>query len=266
MPQTSLDKFFGELYQSYKDGQKRDMLKDFEKYLAIKKVKYKIDYESKNISKIPTIIVANHFVRPLLPRRSFLTTGESAITSAIITIAAAKLVGKKITWVVKDDLTENVFFLSLKMRKIQLAAIYCYDAIGVSRNYPFGQFEKWAIYLKKGYSIGSYPEAAVSREMKKAKVGFAELLKYLKNNKIKYQILPVSIYFSKSSFYAHVAKPITPFADPAKSANLAMLKIASNLPIFWQGDYKKEAENFKSGLQEQDAETDIGDNYCFSSI
>lgn len=253
MSSLSLSKFFDELYQSYLDNEKRDCFEDFKTYLELKKIKHEVKFETKNIAKIPTIVVANHFVRPLILRRSMLTTAESMATSAIISLAASMLVGKKTTVVVKNDLVENIFFFSLKLRKIQLASIYCYDFIGVSNNYPFGEFEKWAQTLKSGFNIVAYPEAIVSQQMKKIRPGFENLLSYLKDKKIKYQILPVSVYWTHGQFVVHVAKAIAPSADLAKTANLAMLKIAANLPVYLQGEYKNKVEDFKAQVRKQQA-------------
>lgn len=253
MAQDTLTALLDGVHASYKQNKKRNPIADFNRFLKIKDIKYHIDYEDQIIPRIPAIIVANHFVRPLLIRRSFLTTSESAITSSIITTAAAKLLGKKITWVVKNDLAENIFFLSLKMRKIQLASIYCYDYIGISKNYPFGNFQEWVRYLASGYSIGAYPEAVISTRMKNAQVGFASLLKYLSGQKIKYQILPVSIYWQKGIFYCIVSEPVITSQDYIKAANLAMLKIAANLPIYLQGAYTKGVEDFKAQARLQSA-------------
>src|SRR3989344_435295 len=137
MAKEKLEKLLQNIYTSYKANRRLDPLEDFKAFLELKKVKYKLTLQTPDISKIPTIIIANHFVRPLILRRSILTTSESIITSGIISQIASICLGKKITWVVKNDLTENIFFLNLKVRKIQLAAIFCYDFIGVSKNYPF---------------------------------------------------------------------------------------------------------------------------------
>ena len=249
----SLDKLFAGIYKSYKAQKRRNAVRDFETILKLKKFKYEINFQVKDIPQIPTIIVANHFVRPFFLRLSPFTTSESMITSAIITQLASRLMGDKITWVVKNDLKENIFFLSIKLRKIQLASIYCYNFIGVSKNYPFGQFEKWAKFLKSGYSIAVYPEGQISSQMKEAKPGFDKLLDYLKSIKVIFQILPVSIYCKKGSFETIVGYPINPTAPGAEAAKTTMLSIAGNLPVYLQGTYRKKIEEFKAQARQQPA-------------
>lgn len=243
---SSSDKFFQEIYQSYKNHKHRSPVEDFKTLLKLKKINYKVYFRTKNIAKIPAIIAANHFVHPLLARKSPFTTTESMITSAIITQAASVFLGEKITWVVKNDLRENIFFLSINLRKIQLASIYCHNFIGVAQNYPFGQFRKWAKFLKSGYSIGVYPEGLVSSQMREAKPGFNTLLDYLKSRKVIFQILPVSIYYKSSSYVADVGYPVKPVFAGTRIARTTMLSVASNLPIYLQGAYRQKVGDFKT--------------------
>ena len=254
MPQKpTLDKLFQQIYQSYKAQKRRNPVGDFETLLRLKKINYQVYSQTKNVAKIPTIIAANHFVRPLFPRRSFLTTIESMITSAVITHAASSLVDDKITWVVKNDLRENLFFLNIKVRKIQLASIYTHSFIGVSQNYPFGEFQQWAKFLKAGYSIGLYPEGLVSSQMREAKPGFDKLLSYLKSRGVLFQILPVGIYYENGTFFAQVSAPIVPRQDCTETANSAMASIANSLPIHLQGFYKQKARHLKAQARQQQA-------------
>ncbi|OGE10866.1 hypothetical protein A3A60_02720 [Candidatus Curtissbacteria bacterium RIFCSPLOWO2_01_FULL_42_26] len=249
----TLDKLFADIYKSYKDQKRRNILKDFETILKLKKIKYELTYQTKVVPKIPTIIIANHFTRPLLLRKSLLTTSESMITSAIITKAASHLLGDKITWVVKNDLKTNIFFLSIRLRKIQLASIYTHNFIGVAQNYPFGEFQKWAKLLKSGYSIGVYPEGLVSSQMRETKPGFDKLPDCLKSRKTQFQILPVSIYYAKSMFLAKANEPIQPLKNSTETVNTAMLSIAASLPDYLQGFYRENVHLSKLQARQQPA-------------
>ena len=249
----SLDKLFQDIYTSYKNQKPRSAIKDLHTVLKLKNTNYEIHYHAQTIPQIPTIIVANHFVRQPFLRRSFFTTSESMITSAIITQLASRFLGKKITWVVKNDLRQNLFFLSIRLRKIQLASIYCHNFIGVAQNYPFGQFAKWAKFLKAGYNICVFPEGVVSAIIREPKPGFDKLLDYLKSKKVVFQILPVSIYYKSGSFMAEVGYPIEHTTASVEAAKTAMLSIANNLPIYLQGAYKQQVEKFRAQARQQPA-------------
>ena len=241
----SLDKLFQDIYTSYKNQKPRSAIKDLHTVLKLKNTNYEIHYHAQTIPQIPTIIVANHFVRQPFLRRSFFTTSESMITSAIITQLASRFLGKKITWVVKNDLRQNLFFLSIRLRKIQLASIYCHNFIGVAQNYPFGQFAKWAKFLKAGYNICVFPEGVVSAIIREPKPGFDKLLDYLKSKKVVFQILPVSIYYKSGSFMAEVGYPIehTPRASRLPSQQ------CYPLPTTYQSTYKAPINNKSRNLE-----------------
>ena len=252
---SKLKDLLAQVYSSHLDNQKREIVDDFEKILNITNVKWHQASKPKPIANIPTLVAVNHFVRPLILRKSLFTTFDSMTTSAIVTIMYSKLSKRKLTWVVKNDIAANILFLSTKLRKIQIGAIDCYNFIGVSQNYPFGQFPKWQNYLEKGFDIAFYPEGATSRNLKSARLGFIDLLNFLNSKEMGYQILPVSIYFEKGEFIVNFSDPIKT-SDALFAAQQTMLKIAKGLPKYLQGAYKNQlkARQFKSRDLQQPAD------------
>ena len=238
---SKLKDLLAQVYSSHLDNQKREIVDDFEKILNITNVKWRQATKPKPINNISTLLAVNHFVRPLILRKSLFTTFDSMTTSAIVTLMHSKITKRKLTWVVKNDIAENIIFLSTKLRKIQIAAIDCYNFIGVSKNYPFGQFPKWQNYLEKGFDIAFYPEGATSRNLKSARLGFIDLLNFLNSHGVGCQILPVSIYFENSSFYVNFSNTIKASNDAAEDAHQTMLKIAKGLPENLQGNYKNKS-------------------------
>jgi len=245
-----LNDLFSQVYSSHLDNQKREVADDFKKILNITNVKWHQASKPKPIANIPTLVAVNHFVRPLILRKSLFTTFDSMTTSAIVTLMHSKITKRKLTWVVKNDIAANILFLSTKLRKIQIATIDCYDFIGVSQNYPFGQFPKWQNYLEKGFDIAFYPEGATSRNVKNARPGFIDLLNFLNSQEMGYQILPVSIYFENSSFYVNFSNTIKASSDAAKDAQQTMLRIANGLPEYLRGAYKNQLKARQSKSQD----------------
>ena len=252
---SKLKDLLAQVYSSHLDNQKREIVDDFKKILNITNVKWHQASKPKPIANIPTLVAVNHFVRPLILRKSLFTTFDSMTTSAIVTLMHSKITKRKLTWVVKNDIAANILFLSTKLRKIQIATIDCYDFIGVSQNYPFGQFPKWQNYLEKGFDIAFYPEGATSRNLKSARLGFIDLLNFLNSKEMGYQILPVSIYFEKGEFIVNFSDPIKT-SDALFAAQQTMLKIAKGLPKYLQGAYKNQlkARQFKSRDLQQPAD------------
>src|SRR3989344_5970045 len=222
-PDKDIQTFFSQIHSSYLKNQKRDLNQDFAKLLKISNIKWTANFCQRSISEIPTIVAVNHFVRPWLHRKNFFTTFDSMITSAIVTLSYQKISKRKLTWVTKDNLQEKILFLHIKTRKIQLEAIDCYNFIGISKNYPFARFEKWQQYFKNGFDIAFYPEGKTSNGLKKVGNRFIKLLKFLKQHKIVFQILPVSIYLKKSQFLVNFSKILMPQSDHAQTIEKTMI-------------------------------------------
>lgn len=231
---------FQKTLEAAKKGKKLDVKHDLELVLAKSGVKYEFLNQLRQIPDKPTIIVSNHFARPLLFRKSLFTTHESIITSAIIAKSIEKLSKRPLTCTVKNDLLTNIFFLSVKTRKVQLAAIDAYDFIGVFKNYPFGSVQKWVNALKQGINILTYPEGVVSTTMKKSKPGFAIILAELNKRGIDYQILPLAIWSQGGKFVLKQSTIIKKSTNTTLLANLSILEIAALLPGNLRGYYKPE--------------------------
>lgn len=239
-----MDLDFKEIQEAAKTGKKLDVKQDLAKILANSKVKYTFLDQLKTIPDKPTIILANHFVRPSLFRRSLFTTQESILTSAIISKSIEKLSTRPLTCTVKNDIITNIFFLSVKAHKAQLAAIDVYDFIGVFKNYPFGSVKKWTKALSDGKNILVYPEGTVSTAMKKSKAAFSQILATINKQNIDYQILPVAISSQGPNFILKQANIIKNSPNTNGIANQSVLEIAAMLPANLRGYYKLEVDLF----------------------
>lgn len=237
-----MDLDFKRIHDAAKKGRRLNVKEDLGKILANSRVKHKVLDELKQIPNKPTIILANHFVRPPLFRKSLFTTRESIIASAIICKSIQKLSKRPLTCTVKNDIITNIFFLSVKAHKAQIAAIDVYDFIGVFKNYPFGSVKKWARALSDGKNILVYPEGTVSIHMKKSKPGFPQILAILNRQNIDYQILPIAIWSQGPNFMLKQANVIGKSANPSNIAKQSVLEIASMLPTNLRGHYKLEVD------------------------
>lgn len=234
---------FAQIYTSYRQRESRNLKEDAQTYLKNNKIKYEINVHPGKIENIPTLIAANHHTRPLIARNSSFTTVDSIITTSLISLAANKLTSRKLIWIVKNDLKSNIFFFNLKARKTQLAAIDVYDFVGIGKGYPFGQKKKWLNSLNSGFNIAFYPEAKTSTKLKRAKPAFAEIINYLQEENITFQILPVTVYEKRKVFYVTVANPISSIGHPPDLVQETMLAIATNLPKKLRGYYKNQISN-----------------------
>src|SRR3990167_10673103 len=122
---SKLKDLLAQVYSSHLDNQKREIVDDFEKILNITNVKWRQATKPKPINNISTLLAVNHFVRPLILRKSLFTTFDSMTTSAIVTLMHSKITKRKLTLVVKNDIAANILFLITKLLKIQIAAIDC---------------------------------------------------------------------------------------------------------------------------------------------
>ena len=239
-PESSI---LASIYQSSKQNKKRDLYEDSLTFLNTHKIDFKISYKIKTLGKTPTLVVVNHFTRPLIKRKVWLTTFDSLITSALASVAHKKIAKRKLTWVTKNDLKTNIFFISVKMRKIQLAVIDVYNFLGVGKHYPFNNQNKWVEYINDGYDIGFYPEATTGTKMRPAKKRFVNILEFLKSQKMNFQVLPISIYEKNKKFYLTVNKTIKSSNNSVFISQHTMLSIAASLPKSLRGHYKNKVSN-----------------------
>ena len=137
-----------------------------------------------------------------------------------------------------------------------MAAIYDYDLIAVSQNYPFGAKSAWLKKLEDGFNIAFYPEGKTSSVFKKPQNGFSKILGYLVQEKVDLQILPVSIFFKRGVFKAVISQPVLIINKDVKATVKTIItNIASNLPKNLQ-DIELEKpliDNSKSQVHKQPA-------------
>lgn len=220
-----------QLLDSYKKGQKRHSLKDCESFLKENKIDYKFIHKNLKIRSIPTLIPVNHYVRPFFWRKSLLTTIDSAITAALGTVGLSKITTRPTTWVVRNNLASSFPFKLTKLRRAQLAAIFCYDLIGVSKNYPFSNIEVWEDKLKSGFNVAFFPEGSPSKQIKTANGEFSGYLHKLNKKIPNLQILPTSVFYSEKIFFVKFHSPLKINGQPQKLADSVMTKVAKNLPL-----------------------------------
>lgn len=245
------EKFLDDICKSYEIGEKRNLIKDSKKLLQISKIKFTFSHKQPKLNNSPTIIISNHYKRPLYERKSLLTTVDSMITSAIITACLSKITQRKTSWVIKDNLVKNILFYNFKARLVQMAVIQNYDSVGVS-TYPFSRKNKWLERLKSGHNIALYPEGVISTKLRQPQKGFATILSFLKENNIKVKILPVGIYSEDGIFKVNFGKDFYP-VNLKYAEQEAMIEIAQNLPYNLRGVYSglssKEPAKFPARLQ-----------------
>lgn len=230
------EKLLDDICKSFELGLKRDLLSDCKKFIHANKIKFNVSSQQKSIQNTPTIIVSNHYKRPFLARKSFLTTVDSMITSSIITVSLAKITQRKTIWVIKDNLLKNILFYDFKPRQVQMAAVHDYDFIPVSTNYPFSAKSRWLERLKSGHNIALYPEGVISTKLRQSQKGFARILSYLAENNIKVQILPVGVYSENGIFKINFGKVFLP-NNLKLVEDEVMFAIATNLPFYLRGAY-----------------------------
>lgn len=236
--------FFKIFFEVSGADRKLDLKEDLISILNNSNTRYELLSLPKKIADIPTIILSNHLVRPVFYRKSLFTTHESILTTAIIAKSLGKLSNRPLTSAVKNDLKTNIFFLSVKLRKIQLAAIDKYGLIGISKNYPFGNREKWVNAVLSGKNIIAYPEGVTSTQMKKAKTGLKSILDQLNSKNIDYQILPVGIWANGRAFQLKMAKPLEKSKNTSNLEKQSILTIATILPENLRGYYREEVKRY----------------------
>lgn len=169
----------------------------------------------------PTLVVANHFVRPLIHRRQPFTTIEAIVTTGIITHGMEQLVpNKRLEWMAQGDLPpKKILSLSLGDREMQKAAIECYNHIPVSSDpeLAFATIKEVKDRLLSGVNVGVYPEGGVkyTDALTRYKMGvfqaeFGFLLLSLQRNRVDFQILPTTVYEEDSQYNLTFGKVIQP--------------------------------------------------------
>jgi len=220
-------------------NKKRNLNQDCQDFLQLHNIRYYIKTLAKPLEDIPTLVAVNHYCRPLVRRKSLFTTLDSIITTSLATVAHSKVSKRQITWVAKNDLKTNILFFSVKVRKVQLAVIKVYDLLSVGKHYPFNNKNKWVYFLKNGCDIGFYPEAVIGTKMRPAKANFQDMLYFLKQQNIKFQVLPVTIYQKGGTFYVVITKTIKSSQNADEIASQTMLTLAGSLPKNLRGYYEK---------------------------
>ena len=229
---------FDEILESFQKKEKRDGIHDCRNFLKTSKIKYEFNYSIKSLKDIPTFVPVNHYCRNFLQRKSLLTTIDSIITVALVTVGLSNLTTRKTTWILKNNLDKTFPYKFTKLRKVQLAAIYCYDLIGVSQNYPFSKIDEWENKLKRRFNIAFFPEGSPSRELKQTNGDFEKYLALLKEKIGNIQILPTSVYYTDKTFFIKFHRPMAVNKTSHEVAKSAILKIAESLPPHMRGHYK----------------------------
>lgn len=225
-------------------GQKRDCIPDMEEFLRLEKIKWQTTFEQEQMPDKPTIFVANHFRRYKIDRLGspvsvFSNTLESAITTSIITIEAAKLTPRKVSWMVEDGVKEKFLSFKLPEASAQKAVAECYDWIPVpkTRGGLRGFNEKLKDTLNSGTNIGVYPEGKTNYKMREFDPAFAGLLKRLQKAGVDFQIVPVTVFYtvisSAGSFQTTFHEAVdSKGMSPSELTQEAARRIASPLPYF----------------------------------
>lgn len=227
-----------DIINSSKTKETRDLLADSKAILNQFNIQYEVYGTGQKLPNTPTIIVANHYIRPLLIRKNIFTTYESLFTSCIITILASKISKRPTAWVVKNDLAESIGPLKINIRNFQNNVIEIYNFIGAGEEYPFANKEKWLEALESGYNVACYPEAKVSTRLIQAKPGLTRIVKLLKENKINVNILPVAIYWHNGKYILATGNIIPTKGQMDDYETITMRRIAEMLPPKLRGYYR----------------------------
>ncbi len=246
-PPTSEKELFLRIIASADKLEKRSAANDIADYLRIRKVNYSWEFIQRPEPNLPILVAPNHYYRSFFERRGPSTTGESFLTTAVVTSALQNLTDRETRWVIKR-LPDKVFGISRLDRKAQNAMAFCYDYIPAVN---LKVFKMSSNTLQEGVNLGFYPEQnppfspknllnpTASFQLRPYHPAFRLLLKELQRKRVEYQILPVSVYTENDRFMVKFSQPIRPDKsdDVSEIAGLTMRLIAEGLPKKFRGDY-----------------------------
>lgn len=260
----SPDEHFKNVYASYLQKERRDPLKDSRVLLDLLNQRgFKFEIEvSTNIPDMPSLIVANHHIRPLLSRQLYpivskqkvrlSTAADIILTSSVIGVGTTEFSKRSLIFAQAADVSEGLMCIKCLDRKTQSAFLDVYGFIPV---YPDQKKNSRAAFkiiraLKSGQNVAIYPEGVVN-------LNSFEGLKYLMhpdrlrqfNNNIEsllkialrggFQILPVSVYTDgRKNYHATFHEPITSFPDNSSLSQHVIETLGSKIPGRLHGYYK----------------------------
>lgn len=257
-----------EVRNAYIKGEKRDSVVDAKRYLGEHHVPEPVvTYTQKNIPDVCTIVLANHYCPPWMERGNLFsidrstTTPTSTVTTALITLAVAKLTDRKISWIVEDIDPNNFGEIEIwkyrkkvpipsktlrTLRLTQKAAINVYDQIPRTDDKSF--LIKLRNAAKAGNNLGAYPEGNPAFEMRdyvrnpKTGIGFNVTFDMLAKARIPYQILTVGIYKTDGRYQLRVNPVLSPGNefDSESLLRQSMYTLASSLPRENRGPWESD--------------------------
>ena len=210
----------------------------------------------------PTLVVANHYCRSLDKRVNPSTTDEIQLTTAAVTVAVNQATDKQVSWAAQEDLRTKFWFLRLKGRETQLAAIKVYDFIPVKKSKRsknrkkeenvINPLRECAKRLEQNCLVCVYPEGKVGSFvrpgiLRKHDRAFPFFIRELDHSGIDFQLLPASIFSKEKTYTIVVGKPFEPLGSSVRTAEYAMAMIAQNLPEHLKGHYALKSTSATTG-------------------
>lgn len=226
-------------------GRQRNFLEDSATCLRVRGIEVPMPEVAGPLDlSIPTLVAANHYVRPIHHRRSPLTTLEAIITTSVITQGLQHVMpGSEIDWLAQGDLAPNWHSFRLADREAQRAAIACYDHLPVSSRAQDSAALRMELRkrLARKRHIGVYPEGGVRfsdtftrYQMGPMRAEFASLLMGLRRDRVTYQILPTSVYQEDGKYRLRFGNVIQP-GNPRTTAMEIQQEIVNGLPPHMRG-------------------------------
>jgi hypothetical protein len=221
---TSSGEFLNHLAVKARAGETRSLEKDSALFLYLEGVDFTVESEKAAFGNKPTLVVINHYARPLWQRLKPTTTRESMRLATLVTHALEGRTERKTSWIVQQDPFVKIASFDLRDARTQQAIIDCYQCIGVSksqtRHFPLKKF----LRTFSGRNIGIVPEGKPAYEMQDFSQTLSPLLDLLAKLKVDYQILPVAVYDTRGHYTVSLCNPILPDEtyDAAKETAMAI--------------------------------------------
>ena len=233
-------------------GEKRSQLEDAKtRELILKTQGFEIlsNLPEKGIDDEPSLVAANHYIRPPMARRDVSTSRDIATSGALIATAVTLFSQRDILFVQDGEINDKIMGFSCLDRKTQIAFMSVYDFIPAYKDPTKNSTTARRILgaLKKGQNVAIYPEGTVDLRTRK---GISYLMRpdrlrefnpnfeILLNLVLKggFQVIPVSVYSVGKDYHVTLHESISAFCPNV--AEEVITRIRSGLPRRLHGFYK----------------------------
>ena len=261
IPFARAEDLFAQIREDGINGLKRNPIEDARTLISILEQRgftFNIQQRTK-IPDIPTLIVANHYLRaplsrlrqPIMTRTKALSTSaEVILTTSVIVAGMENFTNRKVTWFQKGEINPSILGFQCVDRESQQAFLSVYDSIPVFKNSKTLQTTVRLIRsFRNGGNVILYPEGSVRlakpegikyimhpgslREFNRSLSALVEIV--VRNG---FQVVPVSAYSKGKEYFAVFHEPIKDSTGTSQQAELIVTKVQSALPKTLHGYYR----------------------------